>query len=70
MATATNGELLAMSGPRNPYPGKLGVIEDDALADLLVVDGNPVENIGLIAEPEKTLALIMKDGKIVKDALN
>jgi imidazolonepropionase-like amidohydrolase len=69
MATATNGELLAMSGPRNPYPGKLGVIEEDALADLLVVDGNPVENIGLIAEPEKTLALIMKDGKIVKDAL-
>jgi imidazolonepropionase-like amidohydrolase len=70
MATATNGESLAMSGPRNPYPGKLGVIEEDALADLLVVDGNPVENIGLIAEPEKTLALIMKDGKIVKDALN
>jgi imidazolonepropionase-like amidohydrolase len=69
MATATNGELLAMSGPRNPYPGKLGVIEEDTLADLLVVDGNPVENIGLIAEPEKTLALIMKDGKIVKDAL-
>ena len=69
MATSTNGELLAMSGPRNPYPGKLGVIEEDALADLLVVDGNPIENIGVIAEPEKTLALIMKDGKIIKDAL-
>jgi len=70
MATATNGELLAMSGPRNPYPGKLGVIEVDAFADLLVVDGNLIEKIGLIAEPEKTLALIMKDGKIVKDALS
>jgi imidazolonepropionase-like amidohydrolase len=70
MATATNGELLAMSGPRNPYPGKLGVIEDNALADLLVIDGNPVENIGLIAEPERSLALIMKDGKIVKDTLS
>ena len=58
-----------MSGPRNPYPGKLGVIEEDALADLLVVDGNPIENIGLIAEPEKTLALIMKDGRIIKDTL-
>jgi imidazolonepropionase-like amidohydrolase len=45
------------------------VIEEDALADLLVVDGNPIENIRLIAEPEKTLALIMKDGKIIKDAL-
>ena len=69
MATATNGELLAMSGPRNPYPGKLGVIEENALADLLVVDGNPIDDIGLIAAPEKTLALIMKDGKIVKDTL-
>jgi imidazolonepropionase-like amidohydrolase len=70
MATATNGELLAMSGPRNPYPGRLGVIEDNALADLLVIDGNPLENIGLIAEPEKTLALIMKDGGIVKNTLS
>jgi imidazolonepropionase-like amidohydrolase len=35
----------------------------------LVVDGNPIEDIGLIAAPEKTLALIMKDGKIVKDTL-
>jgi imidazolonepropionase-like amidohydrolase len=41
MATFVNGELLAMSGPRNPYEGKLGIIEEDALADLLVVDGNP-----------------------------
>ena len=41
MATAVNGELLAMSGPRNPYPGKLGVIEAGALADLIVVDGDP-----------------------------
>jgi len=38
MATSVNGELLAMSGPRNPYQGKLGIIEEDALADLLVVD--------------------------------
>jgi imidazolonepropionase-like amidohydrolase len=42
MATATNGELLAMSGLRNPYPGKLGVVEEGALADLLLVDGNPM----------------------------
>jgi imidazolonepropionase-like amidohydrolase len=69
MATATNGELLAMSGPRNPYRGKLGVIEENALADLLLVDGNPLDNIGLIAESEKSLVLIMKDGKIVKNAI-
>jgi imidazolonepropionase-like amidohydrolase len=69
MATSTNAELLALSGPRNPYPGKLGVLEEGALADLLVVDGNPMENIDLLANPEKNLALIMKDGKIYKDVI-
>ncbi len=68
MATATNGELLALSGPRNPYPGKLGVDEEGALADLLVVDGDPLEDIGLMANPETSLLVIMKDGKLYKDA--
>jgi imidazolonepropionase-like amidohydrolase len=68
MATGTNGELLALSGPRNPYPGKLGVIEEGAFADLLVVDGNPLDDIGLMANPEKSLLVIMKDGKLHKDA--
>ena len=69
MATSVNAELLAMSGPRNPYPAKLGVIEEGALADLLVVDGNPIDDIALLASPEKSLMIIMKDGKIYKDAL-
>jgi len=69
MATATNAELLAMSGPRNPYPGKLGVIEKDALADLILVDGDPTANLKLIADPDRNFVLIMKDGRIVKDAL-
>jgi imidazolonepropionase-like amidohydrolase len=69
MATATNGELLALSGPRNPYPGKLGVVEEGALADLLLVDGNPIENIALIEDPAKNFLVIMKDGKIYKNAL-
>ena len=43
MATSTNAELLSLSGLRNPYPGKLGVVEEGALADLLLVDGNPLE---------------------------
>ena len=58
-----------MSGPRNPYPGKLGVIEAGALADLIVVDGDPLANLKLIADPEKNFLVIMKDGRIVKDAL-
>jgi len=68
-ATANNGELLAMSGPRNPYPGKLGVIEEGALADILLVNGNPVEDLTLFHDPENNLALIMKDGKIYKNTI-
>ena len=69
MATSTNAELLALSGKRNPYPGKLGVVEPEALADLLLVDGNPLENINLVANPDKSFLVIMKDGKIYKNAL-
>ena len=69
MATATNADLLALAGPRNPYDGKLGVIEPDAFADLLVIDGNPLEDITLLADPSKNLALIMKDGTIYKNKL-
>jgi imidazolonepropionase-like amidohydrolase len=69
MATAANGELLAMSGPRNPYPGKLGVIEAGALADLILVDGDPLANLKLVADPDKNFLVIMKDGRVVKDAL-
>jgi imidazolonepropionase-like amidohydrolase len=69
MATATNAELLALSGKRNPYPGKLGVVEEGALADLLLVDGDPITNIKLIEDPGKNLLVIMKDGRIYKNAL-
>ena len=69
MATGTNAELLALSGKRNPYPGKLGVVEVGALADLLLVDGNPLENIALVTDPAKNFLIIMKDGTIYKDAL-
>jgi imidazolonepropionase-like amidohydrolase len=69
MATSTNAELLALSGKRNPYPGKLGVIEQGALADLLLVDGDPIANIKLIEDPAKNFVVIMKDGKIYKNTL-
>jgi imidazolonepropionase-like amidohydrolase len=62
MATGDNGQLLALSGLRSPYPGKLGV-------DLLLVDGNPVENIELISDPARNFVVIMKDGKIFKNSL-
>ena len=68
IATGANGRLLALSGLRSPYEGKLGVVEEGALADLLLVDGDPVADISLLANPAKNLLVIMKDGRIVKDA--
>ena len=65
-----NGELMALSGLINPYPGKLGVIEEGALADLVLVDGNPLEDIKLIEDPAKNFVVIMKDGKVYKNLLS
>ncbi len=69
MATSTNADLLAMSGPRNPYPAPLGVVEPGAYADLPVVDGDPLHDITLLADPERDLRVIMKDGAVHKDTL-
>ena len=79
-ATSVPGELLMLSGPRNPYPGKLGVIEKGAFADILVVQGNPLEDIFVLGaskewfkapapKPVETLRVIMKDGRIYKNTL-
>lgn len=69
MATSRNAELLALSGPRTPYASPLGIIAPGALADLLVVNGNPLDDISLIADPEASFPLIMKDGRVYKDEL-
>lgn len=69
MATSVNAELCALSGPRNPYPGKLGVIAAGALADLIIVDGDPLSNIQLLAQPEQAFRVIVKDGVIYKNTL-
>jgi len=68
LVTHDNAQVFALSGPRNPYPGKLGVVEQGALADLLLVDGDPLANLDLIAD-QKNLVVIMKDGKIYKNTL-
>jgi len=70
LVTSNNAELLYMSGPRLPYQeGPLGVIRKGAYADLVLVDGNPLEDIDLVADAEANFDLIMKDGKIFKNAL-
>jgi imidazolonepropionase-like amidohydrolase len=66
-----NARLLALSGLRHPYrEGKLGVIEPGAYADVLLVDGNPVENITLLENPEQHMLLIVKNGEVIKNMLN
>lgn len=69
MATAANFELLAMSGKRSPYTGKFGVVEEGALADLLLVDGDPLADLELVANPERNFKVIMKDGRTYKNTL-
>lgn len=69
MVTFDNAQLLAMSGPRNPYPGRLGVIEEGALADLLLIDGSPLQQIELLENPAEKFVLIVKNGVICKNIL-
>ena len=69
MATGAAGELLAMSGDRMSYDGPLGVIAEGALADLLVVEGDPEAGLDWLDTPDESLAMIVKDGAIVKAAL-
>ena len=69
-ATSINAELPAITGPRNPYTdGPLCVIQEGAYADLLIIDGNPLDHISIVADPEKNFRIIMKDGKVYKKAL-
>ncbi len=66
MATSGNAELMRMSGARNPYPGVLGKVEVGALADLVLVDGDPLSDITLLADPDRSLLMVMKDGVVHK----
>jgi len=69
MATHDNAQLLKLCGPRDPYPGELGVVKEGALADLILVDGNPLENLDLVADAAKNFVVIMKDGKVYKNTI-
>ncbi|WP_170598960.1 amidohydrolase family protein [Ruegeria arenilitoris] len=82
--TSIGGEIAQLSGDfTNPYTaGKLGVIEEGAYADILLIDGNPLEDFSVVgtgdqwfgADPRpdspETIRLIMKDGVIYKNTLN
>lgn len=81
--TSDNGKLMALTGVMNPYPdGKLGVIEEGAYADIILVDGNPLEDLSVVGaskamfgvEPRPTpsvdtIPFVMKDGKVYKNTM-
>ncbi len=68
-ATGNINELAKLMTYQNPYPeGKIGVLEKGAFADLCIVEGNPVEDLDILAD-RNNIKLIMKDGKIYKDNL-
>lgn len=69
MATSNCGRLFEMSTYQHPYQeGKLGQVVEGAYADLLIIDGNPLEGVACVANTE-TQKLIMKDGKVYKNTL-
>ena len=67
MATYDNAQLLALSGKRSPYQGELGIIKPGAFADVILVEGNPLENMDIIAQPTEKFWVIMKDGQVYKN---
>ena len=70
-ATSIAAELMALSGKLNPYTeGPLGVVEEGAYADLLLVDGSPLEDVRVLEDYENNLRVIMKDGQIYKNTLS
>ena len=60
-ATLINAQLLQREG-------ELGIIEAGAIADLIAVDGDPLTDIGLLGEGAKHIPVVIKDGKVMKDA--
>jgi imidazolonepropionase-like amidohydrolase len=60
-ATKTNAELFGLAG-------KIGTVEPDKLADLIVVSGNPLEKIDILQDPANVV-LVMRDGRVMKDLM-
>ena len=68
--TSYAGKWLAKSGTKNPYrEGPIGVIEAGAYADMLLIDGNPLDDVTVMADWKNNIKVIIKDGKIFKNTL-
>ncbi|TDC65071.1 amidohydrolase family protein [Actinomadura sp. GC306] len=85
IATSGNAALFRRSGARDPYQiptaadaaafgdvphlARLGVVAEGAWADLLLVDGDPTTDLGVLADPAANLKVIIKDGRVHKNTL-
>ncbi len=70
MVTSGNAALFRMAGERDPYrSARLGELTVGAWADVLLISGDPTTDLTLLADPARNIALIVKDGVIVKNAL-
>ena len=67
-ATSESAKVIRLAGNRNRY-GNFGEIREGWVADLLLINGEPLEDISVLRDPESNLALIMKAGKVVKNIL-
>ena len=61
-ATSINAEILQQTD-------ELGCIKNNALADMILVSGNPLNDISLLSKPHENISMIMRDGRIIKNML-
>lgn len=61
-ATSVAADVLNMTG-------KLGVVAPGALADLLAIDGDPLQDLGRLGEQGRYMDLIIKQGRIFRNRL-
>jgi imidazolonepropionase-like amidohydrolase len=67
-ATSQAAEIIRMSGKLNRF-GNFGEIREGWVADILLLNGEPLDDLSILDDPDSAIALIMKDGKIVRSSL-
>jgi len=68
-ATSESAKVIRMAGRLNRH-GNFGEVREGWVADLLLINGEPLDDISVLRDPDENLALIMKDGKIIKNLIN
>ena len=70
MATSTAGKWLMKTVPKNPYKeAQLGTLVEGSYADVILVDGNPLEGVSVLLDFDNNIDFVMKDGQVYKNQL-